>query len=83
MLFRSNYIFKYKETGLRPGEKLNETLKDDKEILRKISKEIFTVYNKRNNIKKFELYFEKLKNNFLKSKKVGVIKELKNIIKFC
>ena len=37
--------------------------------------------NKKSNIKKFSLYFEKLKDNFFKSKKVGVIKELKNIIK--
>ena len=41
------------------------------------------VYNKKSNIRKFEVYFEKLKDNFLRSKKVGVIKALKNIIKFC
>ena len=83
MKLNNNYIFKYKETGLKPGEKLYETLKDDREILRKISNEIFMVYNKKSNIKKFEVYFEKLKDNFLRSKKVGVIKALKNIIKFC
>ena len=43
MKLNSNYIFKYKETGLKPGEKLNETLKDDKETLRKISEEIYGV----------------------------------------
>ena len=83
MKLNNNYIFKYKETGLKPGEKLNETLKDDREILKKINKEIFMVYNKKSNIRKFEVYFEKLKDNFLRSKKVGVIKALKNIIKFC
>ena len=81
MKLNNNYIFKYKETGLKPVEKLNETLKDDKETLRKISEEIFMVSNKKSNIKKFELHFEKLKDNFFRSKKVGVIKELKNIIK--
>ena len=81
MKLNNKYVFKYKETGLKPGEKLNETLKDDKESLRRVSKEIFMVYNKKSNIKKFSLYFEKLKDNFFKSKKVGVIKELKNIIK--
>ena len=83
MKLNNKYVFKYKETGLKPGEKLNETLMDDKESLRRVSKEIFMVYNKKSNIKKFSLYFEKLKDNFFKSKKVGVIKELKNIIKFC
>ncbi len=81
MKLNNKYVFKYKETGLKPGEKLNETLMDDKESLRRVSKEIFMVYNKKSNIKKFSLYFEKLKDNFFKSKKVGVIKELKNIIK--
>ena len=81
MKLNNKYVFKYKETGLKPGEKLTETLKDDKESLRRVSKEIFMVYNKKSNIKKFSFYFEKLKDNFFKSKKVGVIKELKNIIK--
>ena len=81
MKLNNKYVFKYKETGLKPGEKLNETLMDDKESLRRVSKEIFMVYNKKSNIKKFSFYFEKLKDNFFKSKKIGVIKELKNIIK--
>ena len=81
MKLNNKYVFKYKETGLKPGEKLTETLKDDKESLRRVSKEIFMVYNKKSNIKKFSFYFEKLKDNFFKSKKIGVIKELKNIIK--
>ena len=46
MKLNNNYIFKYKEIGLQPGEKLKETLKDKKETIRKISKEIFMVYNK-------------------------------------
>ena len=31
MKLNNNYIFKYKEIGLQPGEKLKETLKDKKE----------------------------------------------------
>lgn len=83
MKLNNNYIFKYKEIGLQPGEKLKETLKDKKENLRKISNEIFMVYNKKQNNEKFQIYFKKLKINFLKSKKDRLIKDLKNIVKFC
>ena len=31
----NNYNFEYREIGLQPGEKLKETLKDKKEILKK------------------------------------------------
>ena len=34
-----NYHFEYKEIGLKPGEKLKETLKDKNEILKKVSTE--------------------------------------------
>ena len=34
----NNYDFKYKEIGLQPGEKLKETLKDKKEILKVLKK---------------------------------------------
>ena len=79
----NNYDFKYKEIGLQPGEKLKETLKDKKEILKKINNEIFIVSNKTQNISKFEIYFENLKKNFFLFKKEQLIKELKNISKFC
>ena len=79
----NNYDFKYKEIGLQPGEKLKETLKDKKEILKKINNEIFIVSNKTQNISKFEIYFENLKKNFFLFKKKQLIKELKNISKFC
>ena len=79
----NNYDFKYKEIGLQPGEKLKETLKDKKEILKKINNEIFIVSNKSQNISKFEIYFENLKKNFFLFKKEQLIKELKNISKFC
>ncbi len=79
----NNYDFKYKEIGLQPGEKLKETLKDKKETLKKINNEIFIVSNKTQNISKFEIYFESLKKNFFLFKKEQLIKELKNISKFC
>ena len=82
MKLNNNYIFKYKEVGLQPGEKLRETLKDKKETIRKISKEIFIVYNKHQKNNKFKFYFEKLKNNYYKAQKNKLIKELKNITKF-
>ena len=78
-----SYRFVYKEIGLKPGEKLKETLKDKNEILKKISKEIFIVQNKNKNIYRFEFYFEKLKNNFFSAKKNKLIIDLKNIVKFC
>ncbi len=83
MKLNNNYVFKYKEIGLQPGEKLKETLKDKKENLKKISNEIFMVYNKKQNNDKFKIYFEKLKINFYKTNKDRLIKDLKNIAKFC
>ena len=82
MKLNNSYIFKYKEVGLQPGEKLRETLKDKKETIKKISKEIFMVYSKHQKNNKFELYFKKLKDNYYKAQKNKLIKELKNITKF-
>jgi FlaA1/EpsC-like NDP-sugar epimerase len=79
----NNYVFKYKEIGLQPGEKLKETLKDKKENLKKISNEIFMAYNKKQNNDKFQIFFENLKANFFQFKKDKLIKDLKNIAKFC
>ena len=44
---KNDYSFEYKEIGLQPGEKLKETLKDKKEVLKKINNEIFMVKNKK------------------------------------
>ena len=41
------------------------------------------VYNKNKKTNKFEFYFKNLKNNFFKAEKNKLIKELKNIVKFC
>ena len=83
MKINNNYNFKYKEIGLQPGEKLKETLKDKNEILKKVSKEIFTVHNRNKNTNRFQFHFEKLKNNFFKAQRNKLIKDLKNIAKFC
>ena len=82
MKLNNNYVFRYKEIGLQPGEKLKETLKDKNENLKKISKEIFMVYNKKQNNDKFQIYLKKLKINFLQSKKDTLIKDLKILLSF-
>ena len=79
----NDYNFEYREIGLQPGEKLKETLKDKKEILKKVSNEMFMVKNKNKNINKFQIYFEKLKVNLFKGNKYKLIKNLKDIAKFC
>ena len=79
----NDYNFEYREIGLQPGEKLKETLKDKKEILKKVSNEMFMVKNKNKDINKFQIYFEKLKVNLFKGNKYKLIKNLKDIAKFC
>ena len=77
-----NYNFRYKEIGLQPGEKLHETLKDKREILKKVSNEIFMVRNKNKSIKEFKLYFDRLRMNYFKAQKNKLIRDLKNIANF-
>ena len=79
----NDYNFEYREIGLQPGEKLNETLKDKKEILKKVSNEIFMVNYKNKNLDKFQIYFEKLKKNFYKGDKNKLVRNLKDIAKYC
>ena len=79
----NDYNFEYREIGLQPGEKLNENLKDKKEILKKISNEIFMVNDKNKNLDKFQIYFEKLKENFYKGDKNKLVRNLKDIAKYC
>ena len=69
----NDYNFEYREVGLQPGEKLKETLKDKKEILKRISNEIFMVSNKNKNLNKFQYYFEKLKKIFIKVVKINLL----------
>ena len=78
----NDYNFEYREIGLQPGEKLNETLKDKKEILKRVSNEIFMVNYKNKNLDKFQIYFEKLKKNFYKGDKNKLVRNLKDIAKY-
>ncbi len=76
---KNDYVFKYKEIGLKPGEKLKETLKDKNEILLKKSKEIFAVKNRKKINYNFKIYFDELKRSFFKDPKKVLIKQLKKI----
>ena len=55
-----NYNFRYKITGLQPGEKLHEKIIDYKEVKTKINNEIFLVKSKIKIKKDFIKYYEKL-----------------------
>ena len=54
-----SYNFRYKIVGLKPGEKIHETIVDDKEIKTKINNEIFFVKSK---VKLNENFIKNLKN---------------------
>ncbi len=62
-----NYKFLYKITGLKPGEKLHETIIDNKEIKSRLNKDIFFVKSKidikinfMENCKKLDLVYRKI-----------------------
>jgi len=55
-----NYTFKYQITGLKPGEKLYETIVDNKEIKTKFNNEIFFVKSKVNKKLNFIKFYQKL-----------------------
>ena len=77
----SSYKFKYKETGLRPGEKLRETLKSNNEHILKINEEMFLVDNKNKKNNNFEANFKKLKNSYYLANKNKITDILKKISK--
>ena len=54
-----NYNFRYRIVGLKPGEKIHETIVDNKEIQTNINSEIFFVKSK-----------VKLNENFIKNLKI-------------
>jgi FlaA1/EpsC-like NDP-sugar epimerase len=78
----SSYKFKYMEVGLRPGEKLTETLKGNKETIKKINNEIFIVNNKNNNHYMFQKYYNELKSNYYKVQKEKTVNLLKKLSKY-
>jgi len=79
MRLNPKYKFEYKEIGLHPGEKLNETLRDKSEIIKKINNEIFAVVNKKKNNNNFKKLYEKLIYYYSEIKKDELITFLKKI----
>ena len=71
-----NYKFKFKITGLKPGEKLHENLVDKNEIKSKLNKEIFFVKSKLNKKSNFASYYDKLVFLFKKQQKNKLLKQL-------
>ena len=76
-----NYHFKYNVIGLMPGEKLHETIVDEKEIVKKYSNEILLVKNKKNKINNFKNLFNSLVVNYKKQNKKELLKCLNGINK--
>ena len=81
MKLNPNYKFEYEEIGLQPGEKLNETLKDKSEIIRKINKEIFVVKDKKKINSDFKKSYEELNLYYSSLNKKNLIACLKKISK--
>ena len=81
MKLNPNYKFKYEEIGLQPGEKLNETLKDKSEIIRKINKEIYVVKDKKKINSDFKKSYEELNLFYSSLNKKNLIACLKKISK--
>jgi FlaA1/EpsC-like NDP-sugar epimerase len=79
MRLNPKYKFEYKEIGLYPGEKLNETLRDRSEIIKKVNKEIFAVVNKKRINNDFIKHYEKLIFYYSEIKKKELISSLKKI----
>jgi len=81
MKLNPNYKFEYKEIGLQPGEKLNETLKDKSEVIKKINKEIFVVKNKKKINVDFKKSYEELNLYYSSLNKKKLMTCLKKISK--
>ena len=78
----SNYKFKYKEIGLRPGEKLKETLLGKKESIKRINKEMFLVNNKNKKSSSFEKYYDQLNISYFKTNQKKLFYFLKKISEY-
>ena len=74
-----NYIFKYKEIGLKAGEKLHEKIVSNKEIQKKYNKDIYLVRSKFKNKKNFFNYYNILLNFFDKNLEKKLFNCLKKI----
>ncbi len=80
--FNPNYKFNYKVIGLQPGEKLKETLKGKKEILKKLNNEIFEVKQSTPIKEEFSLYYKHLLAKYKNLDKKELISHLKKISKY-
>ena len=80
--FNPNYKFKYEVTGLRPGEKLRETLKGKREVLKKLNNEIFEVTQNYQTKELFNLYYRNLVAKYNELNKKKLINHLKKISKY-
>ena len=77
-----NYKFKYEVTGLKSGEKLKETLKGKREVIKKVNNEIFEVTQNYEMKKEFKLYYKQLLEIYYKLNKKDLIKHLRKISKY-
>ena len=77
-----NYKFRYEITGLKPGEKLHETIIDDNEIKTRLNKDIFFVKSKINMKIDFMENYKNLNSAYQKFDKKRLFKELSRIKKF-
>ena len=77
-----NYKFKYAFTGLQPGEKLKETLKGKREVLKMMNNEIFEVSQNYQTKESFNLYYKNLVTKYNEFNKKKLINHLKEISKY-
>jgi len=77
-----NYKFKYEVTGLKSGEKLKETLKGKREVIKNINDEIFEVTQNYEMKKEFKLYYKQLMEKYYKLNKNDLIQHLRKISKY-
>lgn len=74
-----NYNFKYKEIGLRSGEKLHETIFDKSEIKKKFNNDIYLVKSKKKLNKNFNEYLKEINYYFDKNLENKLLKTIKKI----
>ena len=79
---KPSYKFKYEVTGLKPGEKLKETLKGKREVIKKLNNEMFAVNQNYKINNEFKLYYKQLLEKYYNLNKKDLIKHLKKISKY-
>ena len=79
---KPSFKFKYEVTGLKPGEKLKETLKGKREVIKKLNNEMFAVTQNYKINNEFKLYYKQLLEKYYNLNKKDLIKHLKKISKY-